>query len=131
MPPPRPAPPTEARAKQERDDRIVHPRAQPSASVGGHGALLAFTRTARAFVHLASLHGERRVSVRLRALLDDSTSGRVSILARGAAVAVLGTIFIGGLLPVQAAARTLALRQRVQIVAMADHAATRPRRTDP
>jgi Zn-dependent protease with chaperone function len=105
------------------------------------GALLTFTRNGNTFVHLASLHGERGVSLRLRALLDDPARARISVLSRLAVVAALGAIFAGGLMPVKAAARTLvsaehrhlvAAAQLVAAAATADRAkAVAPRRAEP
>jgi Zn-dependent protease with chaperone function len=94
------------------------------------GALLTFTRTSHTFVHLASLDGERGVSLRLRALLDDSAHARVSVTARVAAVAALGAIFAAGLTPVEAGVRTLS-REHRQLVAAVSHAVAAPRRADP
>ncbi|HWT06696.1 MAG TPA: M56 family metallopeptidase [Xanthomonadales bacterium] len=105
---------------------------QGASAVDLAGALLTFTRTGHTFVHLAPLDGERGVSLRLRALLDDSANARVSVTARLAVVAALGAIFAAGLLPVHAAARTLVSRQHEQLVATAYHAAAAPpRRPDP
>jgi Zn-dependent protease with chaperone function len=95
------------------------------------GALLTFTRTGHTFVHLASLDGERGVSLRLRALLDDFSHARISVTARLTAVAALGAIFVTGLTPVEAAVRTLVSREHRQLVATVDHVTAAPRRADP
>jgi beta-lactamase regulating signal transducer with metallopeptidase domain len=104
---------------------------QSASAVDLAGALLTFTRTANTFVHVAPLDGERGVSLRLRALLDDTARARVSVTARLAAVAALGTIFAAGLTPVEAAVRTFAVREHRQLVATAYRAEAAPRRADP
>ena len=94
------------------------------------GALLTFTRISRTFVQLAPLDGgERGVSLRLRALLDDSARGPVSVPARLAAVAALTAICAGGLMPVGAAARMFVSHEHRQVAAY--HVEIAERRADP
>jgi Zn-dependent protease with chaperone function len=95
------------------------------------GALLTFTRISRTFVHLAPLDGERGLSLRLRALLDDPARDRVSVPARLAAVAALTAICAGGLMPVGAAARMFVSRQHQHVIVAAYHVEIAERRADP
>ena len=95
------------------------------------GALLTFTRARRTFVHLAPLDGERGVSLRLRALLEDSARDRVSVAARLAAVAALTAICAGALMPVGAAARMVVSGEHRQVAAAAFQVEIAKRRADP